>query len=109
MGTARQLIQLQRSGLTEPQVEAIVNFVESNQEPLATKTDLADVRTVLKADIAEVKAELKADIAEVKAELKTDIAEIRVDLARLEQRLTLRMGTFAVFIVAFISALKLFG
>ncbi|EPC4577171.1 hypothetical protein [Klebsiella variicola] len=51
----------------------------------------------------------QADITEVKAELKADIAGIRVDLARLEQRLTLCMGTFAVFIVAFISALKLFG
>lgn len=123
MGAVHNLIQLKQSGLTEAQVEAIVNFVESNQEPLATRVALKEVHAELKADIAEVKinlAEVKAEVKAVKAELKNDIADIKIEMsafksevrtefARLEQHLTLRMGGFAVFIVGFISALKLFA
>ncbi|WP_404317497.1 hypothetical protein RX799_24740 [Klebsiella oxytoca] len=119
MGSVRKLIQLKQSGLTDEQVDAIVDFVESNQEPLATKAALMEVKTELKADIAEVKvnlAEVKADVKAVKAELKADIAELKVDMAAIRQsishmdnRLTLRLGGFAVFIVSVIGALKLFA
>ncbi|HCQ8421766.1 TPA: hypothetical protein OME38_003958 [Klebsiella oxytoca] len=123
MGSVRKLIQLKQSGLTDEQVDAIVDFVESNQEPLATRAALREVKAELKADIADVKAELKADIAEVraevkavKAELKADIAELKIDMAvikgefsRLDSRLTMRMAGFAVFIVSVIAALKLFA
>ncbi|HBM3184905.1 TPA: hypothetical protein LVM22_001170 [Klebsiella oxytoca] len=112
MGSVRNLIQLKQSGLTDEQVEAIVNFVESNQEPLATKAALNEIKAELKADIAEVKAEVRS----VKSELNGDIAEIKIGLAvikgefsRLDNRLTMRMAGFAVFIVSVIAALKLFA
>lgn len=126
MGSVRKLIQLKQSGLTDEQVDAIVDFVESNQEPLATRAALKEVNADLKANIAEVKAdiaevkvnlaEVKADVKAVKAELKADIAELKVDMAAIRQsishmdnRLTLRLGGFAVFIVSVIGALKLFA
>ena len=43
---------------------------------LATKEDIAQVKSELKEDIAEVKSE----IAEVKSELKQDIAEVKSDI-----------------------------
>lgn len=126
MGAVHNLIQLKQSGLTEAQVEAIVNFVESNQEPLATRVALKEVNAELKANIAEVKAdiaevkvnlaEVKAEVKAVKAELKGDIAEIKIGMAllreeisRLDNRMTLRLGGFSAFIVSVIVALKLFA
>ncbi len=41
-----------------------------------------------KVDLAELKTELKGDIAELKTELKGDIAGLKTDMAVLEQRLT---------------------
>jgi len=45
---------------------------------LATKTDIAELKT----DMAEFKAELKTDMAEFKAELKTDMAEFKAELSK---------------------------
>lgn len=109
MGSVQKLIQLKQSGLTDEQVNAIVDFVESNQEPLATKAALNEVKVELKADIAEVKAELKADIMEVKLELAGFKSEVRTEFARLDNRITMRMAGFAVLIVSVIAALKLFA
>lgn len=46
------------------------------REEVATKTDLAAVRTGLSTDIAAV----RTDLAAVKAELKGDIAAVRVEI-----------------------------
>jgi len=54
---------------------------------LATRADIADLRT----ESAELRAELKTEIAELRTELKTEIAhlrtEARTDSARLEGEL----------------------
>jgi hypothetical protein len=63
---------------------------------VATKSDLAAVRTELKADIASVRAELKGDIASLHAELKGDIASMRADLSLVEHRLLTRVGGMIV-------------
>lgn len=47
---------------------------------VATKTDLAALKSELKADIAAVRTELKADINELRNELKADITELRTEL-----------------------------
>ena len=65
---------------------------------LATRADIADLRTEtaelraeLKTEIAELRTELKTELAELRTELKTDIAhlrtEARTDSARLEVEL----------------------
>jgi SMC interacting uncharacterized protein involved in chromosome segregation len=62
---------------------------------VATKTDLAELRTDLKTEITELRTELKTDIADLKTEitelrteLKTDVAELymatRTDLAAIK-------------------------
>ena len=48
------------------------------REEVATKTDLAAVKTDLAADIAAVKTELKAEIAAV----RIDIAAVKHDMLR---------------------------
>ena len=62
----RAVKALREAGADEPLAEAVVATVgEAMRENMATKADVAEVRT----ELAEVKAELKADISEVKAEL----------------------------------------
>ncbi|QOI69865.1 hypothetical protein [Candidatus Liberibacter asiaticus] len=54
-------------------VEIRFTKLETALPYLATKADLADVRTELKQDIANVRTELKQDIANTKSELKDAI------------------------------------
>jgi chromosome segregation ATPase len=48
------------------------------------RTELYDVRTELKTEIALVRTELKTEIALVRTELKTEIGEVRADVAVLK-------------------------
>lgn len=61
---------LTRAGVAERQARAIVAAMrKAVGDSVATKGDVAELRTELKGDNAELKAELKGDIAAVKAEL----------------------------------------
>lgn len=46
---------------------------------VATKSDIAELRSELKGDIAELRSELKGDITDLRSELKGDIAWLRED------------------------------
>lgn len=70
-----------QAGFSDTQVEALVNFQKSVNAQLATSTELQSVKTELQTEMRIMKAELKNDID------------------RLENRLTLRMGAMAAFIV----------
>jgi hypothetical protein len=82
---------LEKAGFSRQQAEAISEAVEkATLDPLArlaTRDDVADVRTEttslrmeLKAEIAALHAELKAEIAAVRTELKEEIAAVRTEL-----------------------------
>lgn len=49
------------------------------------REDIASVRTELKSEIADVKAELKADIDKLRTEVKEDITEVRADIREIRQ------------------------
>ena len=51
---------------------------------VATKTDLAELKTELKQDISELRVEFKQDIGELRAELKQDISELKGDIGELK-------------------------
>ncbi|ALK07725.2 hypothetical protein Q7M48_05490 (plasmid) [Candidatus Liberibacter asiaticus] len=70
-----------RQKVQRDSVEIRFTKLETALPYLATKADLADVRTELKQDIANVRTELKQDIANVRTELKADIADVRTELA----------------------------
>jgi len=73
--------RLTRGGFSPEQARASAEALETAfTESVATKSDLAEVRTALKQDIAEVRTALKQDIAEVRTELKQEIAEVRTEL-----------------------------
>ena len=54
---------------------------------VATKTDLAELKTELKQDISELRVELKQDIGELRVELKQDIGEVKGGIAALETKM----------------------
>ena len=74
--------RLQAAGVGERAARALADGLDQAlREEVATRTDLAAVKTELAADIAAVRTELGADIAAVRTELKGDIAAVRMDLA----------------------------
>ncbi len=64
--------KLREAGAEEGLAEAIVEGL--------TAADTSELAT--KADLAEVKSELKTEIAEAKLELKTEIAEVKSDILK---------------------------
>jgi hypothetical protein len=107
------------AGFTEPQAEAVVAAVQeaTGGADLATKADIAELRTELRADIAE----LKAEIAELRTEVRAEIADLRTELRQSELRLEAKieaikadilnrvfgliLGTLVVNIVAIVGAM----
>jgi predicted nucleic acid-binding Zn-ribbon protein len=69
---------------TSEQAEALAEALgEASQGDLATKADLAELRTEIaevRTEIAELRAELKTEIAELRTELKAEIAGLRTEL-----------------------------
>ncbi len=77
--------KLREAGAEEGLAEAIVEgLTAADTSELATKGDIAEVKSELKTEIAEVKSELKTEIAEVKSELKTEIAEVKTEIAEVK-------------------------
>ncbi len=63
--------------ITEGLAEQHLEFLNSN---LATKVDLANLKT----DLAQVEANLKTDLAQVEANLKIDLANLKTGIANTE-------------------------
>jgi DNA-binding transcriptional MerR regulator len=104
--------RLREAGFTEPQAEAVIVSVQEGTEAtdLATKADLAELRTELKAELAELRMELKAEIADVRSELRqaelrleAKIEAIKADI--LNRIFGLILGTLVVNIVAIVGAM----
>ncbi len=72
---------------------------------VATKADIANLRTEVKADIADLRTEVKADIADLRTEVKADIADLRTDLEKLRADLTWRMVLVVGALLALATAL----
>jgi len=88
---------LKAAGIGAKQAEAIVHTMAGAfEDTVATKSDVAAVRSdvkieigAIRSELAEVKAEMKSmaskdDVAAVKAELKQDIASVKGDIKLLK-------------------------
>ena len=83
---------LEKAGMGTSQAEAVTETIRiavfqgvATKEDIAelrsaTSEDIAELRSATSEDIAELRAETKADIAELRAETKADIAALRADL-----------------------------
>ena len=80
--------RLKAAGVGEREARALAEGLDQAlREEVATKSDLAAVKTDLAADIAAVKAELAADIAAVRTDLSAEIAAVRTDVAAVRTEL----------------------
>jgi hypothetical protein len=69
------------AGMGEREARALAEGLDQAlREEVATKTDLAAVKTELAADIASVKTELAADIATVNTDLAAVEHKLRVEI-----------------------------
>ena len=87
--------ELEAAGIERRQAEAIADAIRHGQGDLATKTDIAGVRS----ELAGAKAELSADIAGV----RSDLTAVRSELATLRWAI----GLLAAFVFAI--GLRVFG
>ena len=82
---------LTQAGFAPPQAEAITDTIRAAfSDSVATKTDIAELRSELKGDIAATKtdiAELRTEMAALRTELKGDIAATKTDIAELRTEL----------------------
>ena len=94
--THKAVTALKQAGFAEPQAEAVVNTMgEALGGTVATKGDIAELRTELKGDIAAT----KADLAAVQAKLEADIAAVKTDMAEQFAALYKQLWVMAVGIV----------
>ena len=74
--------RLKAAGVGEREARALAEGLDQAlREEVATKSDLAAVKTDLAANIAAVRTELAADIAAVRTDLAADIVAVRTELA----------------------------
>ena len=93
--------RLREAGFSEPQAEAVVAAVQEGTAgaDLATKADLAELRSELKAEIREVELRLEAKIEAV----RSDIMAVKADI--LNRVFGMILGTLVVNIVALVGAM----
>ena len=93
--------RLREAGFSEPQAEAVVAAVQEGTAgaDLATKADLAELRSELKAEIREVELRLEAKIEAV----RSDILAVKTDI--LNRVFGMILGTLVVNIVAIVGAM----
>ena len=89
MVIANQLFDaLTAANVPRDQAHAVVDALEHRMtSELATKADIAELRTATKADLAReiglLRTETKAEFAAVRAEMKAEFAAVRAEIAAL--------------------------
>ena len=87
---------LTQAGFAPPQAEAITDTIRAAfSDSVATKTDIAELRT----EMAALRTELKGDLAAVQAKLEADIAAVKTDMAEQFAALYKQSWVMAVGIV----------
>ena len=101
--TLKAATRLQRAGFDEDKARALVStFAEGMVENLATKQDLVPLATkeevaklATKDELATLRAEMatKDELAALRAETEAGFAMLRAEIAKVQERMTVRMGT----------------
>jgi hypothetical protein len=69
--------ELTEAGMDPRQAETLVRGLgDMDTSELATRTDVALVRT----EVADLRSELKSEIADLRSELRTEVADLRSEL-----------------------------
>ncbi len=100
-------------GFEEKQAAILVDiFAQAMAESLATKEDLEKTETALRSDMAALRSDmermegrLRSEIAGLRSDMGTMESRLRSDMEKLEQRMTIRLGTMMVAGFAIVVAL----
>src|SRR5260370_22744501 len=104
--------RLREAGFSEPQADALVAAVQEGAEgaDLATKADVAAVRTdltalgnELRAEIALLRAELRGEMREMEQRLVARMAEMKADI--MSRMMAMILGTVLVNVITVLGAL----
>ncbi len=75
--------RLMAAGMGEREARALAEGLDQAlREEVATKTDLAAVKTELSADISALRADLTAEIAALRTDVRTELAAVKHDMLR---------------------------
>ncbi|MBM3120280.1 MAG: hypothetical protein FJ006_12195 [Chloroflexi bacterium] len=88
--------ELQAVGFSSEQGKALVRIIANMQTAqLATKADLAGLRTelvetreVLRGEIVAVRTEMRTEMAELRTEMRSEMAELRTEMAEMRATMT---------------------
>jgi archaellum component FlaC len=123
--------RLRGAGFDDSQAEAITGALRDTHDAdlaqIATKEDIAAlrseiaaVRSELRAEIAALRSEVSAEIAALRSELRAEIAALRLEVSAdirmvrsememLRRDLTIRLGGMIVVLTGFLAAIKFLG
>ena len=75
-------------GFEEKQAAILVDiFAQAMAESLATKEDLQKTETALRSDLEKTETALRSDLEKTETALRSDMAALRSDMERMEGRL----------------------
>ena len=67
-------------GFTEEHAELIVDAINDQNDQLATKNDLAMLKTELKADISNLELKLDSKISNLDSKIEYEISEVKSEI-----------------------------
>ena len=67
-------------GFTEEHAELIVDAINDQSDQLATKNDLAMLKTELKADISNLELKLDSKISNLDSKIEYEISEVKSEI-----------------------------
>jgi hypothetical protein len=95
--------RLEAAGMSVPHAEALADAMgDIVLQSITTKTDLREVDIGLRAEMKELSTSLRSEMKELST-------SFRAEMNAMEIRLTIRMAAMAAFVVAVVSALKIFA
>jgi hypothetical protein len=95
--------RLRAAGFNDPQARAMADGLDQAlREEVATKSDIAALRSEMRSEIGVLRVDVKADVASLRGELLTAMKADKIDL--LKWVVMLIVGQTAIF-----TALKLLG
>ena len=98
--------RLRQAGADERLADAIVEgLTGADTSELATKIDIAEVRT----EIAELRTEMKTDIAGVRTEIAELRTELKAEIAQTSNRTVYILGGLIGILIVIDRMLPLFG
>ena len=117
LDTYKAVKKLREVGFDEAQAEAVIRMIgEAFDNSVATKADIAAVRTELVAQGAELRAEIqevrtetqevRTEIREVRTEMHAEAKAIRAEIRDLEQRMTIKLGGLLVLALTLLTAIN---